>query len=313
MDIQRLKRIANKKEPDCVRKEEKVEQTWREKEQCHESENTAIVSPAPPPEEASTHIDQPNPANTTLLSDIMQGNTQTKEGKNINPEMRSSPKNKQKNNVPALKPSTIVAASEKSVNTKNDKQVYKFSHVVVETSIKLSNDNPFQEFIVTLQNLLKNGQLVNLLFAFSPIKIGGLEKKIHEWSGIPINMTLLSAHFKILSNGHNPFEKQKVWGKGNNKNKEEFCDPVLHFTMAIATDTDPEELITRVIHEWHRMGGVRFQIKELQTFESETILLLFNIFTATNKKSLLTELHEILTAAQSQIQEQDPTEFWWGL
>ena len=25
------------------------------------------------------------------------------------------------------------------------------------------------------------------------------------------------------------------------------------------------------------------------------------------------ELHEILTAAQSQIQEQDPTEFWWGL
>ncbi len=24
----------------------------------------------------------------------------------------------------------------------------------------------------------------------------------------------------------NPFEKQKVWGKGNNKNKEEFCNPM---------------------------------------------------------------------------------------
>ncbi len=78
-------------------------------------------------------------------------------------------------------------------------------------------------------------------------------------------------------------------------------NPVVYFTMAIATDTDPEELISRIIHEWHRMGGVHLQIRELQTFESETILLLFNIFTATNKKILLAELHEILTAAQSQI------------
>ncbi len=69
--------------------------------------------------------------------------------------------------------------------------------------------------------------------------------------------------------------------------------------MGIATDTDPEELIWRVVHEWHRMGEFQLQIKELQTFESETILLLFNIFTATNEKILLAELHEILTAAQS--------------
>jgi hypothetical protein len=126
-------------------------------------------------------------------------------------------------------------------------------------------------------------------------------------------MTLLDAHFKISSNGHNSFEKQKVWGKGSNKNKEEFHDPVVYFTMAIATDTDPEELILCVVHKWHRMGRVCLQIKEVQTFESEIILLLFNIFTAPNKKIILMELHEILTAAQSQVQEQDPTEFWRGL
>jgi hypothetical protein len=220
---------------------------------------------------------------------MMQGNTETKEGENIDQEMRSPPKT-----------TTTVAAPEKSLHTKNDKHVYKFSRLVVEASIKLSNDNPFQDFIVALQNLLKNGQLVDPLFAFSPIKIGGLEKKIHEWSGIPINMTLLGTHFKISSNVHNPFEKQKGWGKGNNKNKEEFCDPVVYFMMAIAMGTDPEELISKVIHEWQRMGGVCLQIKELQTFESKTILLLFNIFTATNKKILLAELQEIFTAAQSQ-------------
>jgi hypothetical protein len=102
---------------------------------------------------------------------------------------------------------------------------------------------------------------------------------------------------------------RRFWVKGSSKNKEEFRDPVVYFTMVIATDTNHEELIMRVVHEWHRKGGVCLQIKELQTFESETILLLFNIFTATNKKILHADLHEILTAAQSQIQEHNPTEF----
>jgi hypothetical protein len=174
----------------------------------------AIVSPAQPPEEATMHIGQPNPSITTLLSDMMQGNTASEEGENIDPETRSPPKNKQKNNAPALKPSTLTTAvSEKSIHTKNDKHEYKYSRVVVKASIKLLNDNPFQEFILALQNLLKNGQLVDPLFAFGPFKIGGSEKKIHEWSDIPINMTLLGAHFKISSNGRNHFEKQKVLGK----------------------------------------------------------------------------------------------------
>ncbi len=68
-----------------------------------------------------------------------------------------------------------------------------------------------------------------------------------------------------------------------------------------------------MVQEWHRISGVRLQIKELQIFESESILLLFNIFTTTNKKILLVELHEILTAAKSQIQRHDPTEFWWSV
>jgi hypothetical protein len=87
---------------------------------------------------------------------------------------------------------------------------------------------------------------------------------------------------------------------------------VVYFTFAIATDYSPKDLILRVIQEWHRMGGAHLQIKELQTFGSETILSLFNIFTSTNKKILPAEHQEILTATQSLIQEQDPTEFWWS-
>jgi hypothetical protein len=48
-------------------------------------------------------------------------------------------------------------------------------------------------------------------------------------------------------------------------------DPVIYFMMTIATDTDTGDLISQVVREWHRVGGVCLQIKELQTFESETI------------------------------------------
>ena len=50
-------------------------------------------------------------------------------------------------------------------------------------------------------------------------------------------MTMLGAHFKISSNEKNPFEKQKEWRKAK-KDKEEFRDPIIYLTLAIATDKD---------------------------------------------------------------------------
>jgi hypothetical protein len=41
---------------------------------------------------------------------MMQDNTKTEEGENINPETKSPSKNNQKNNAPALKPPKTVAA-----------------------------------------------------------------------------------------------------------------------------------------------------------------------------------------------------------
>ena len=168
-----------------------------------------------------------------------------------------------------------------------------------------------QEFIVALQELMKNGQMVDKNFAFCPINDASGDKKINDLSGIPTNMTLLSGHFKILySRGRNPFEKQKVF-KNNKEVKGEFKNPSIYFLMLIATDEDPEELLARIIHEWHRRGGITLRVKELQSFESKTILCLFNVLTATNKKTILTEFRQILVKAQEQAQELDATEFFW--
>jgi hypothetical protein len=60
-------------------------------------------------------------------------------------------------------------------------------------------------------------------------------------------------------------------------------------------------------------GGILLRIKELQSFESETILAFYNIFTATPKKYILQEFRTILQEAQETTQELDPTNFFWPM
>jgi hypothetical protein len=203
MEEQHLGCIAKKKERDCLRKIEEDARKQCKDEEQREKEEAAIVLPAQPPEKESMDVDhQPSPGINALLSNMMQGTNEDEERENINLETRSHQKNKQRNDGPSSKPSAAAsAAPKKSAHTKLDKHIHKFPRVVVEGFIKLSDTNPFQEFVVGLQNLLKNGQLVDPFFTFCPINTGGLEKKIHESSGIPINMTMLGAHFKISSNG----------------------------------------------------------------------------------------------------------------
>jgi hypothetical protein len=116
-----------------------------------------------------------------------------------------------------------------------------------------------QDFIVKLQELLKNGQFIDKIFAFCPIDPDGMDKKICETSGIPTNITMLGTHFKISSNGKNLFKKLKRWGKAK-KDKEEFCDPIVDFSQAMAMDKNPNDLLLRIIHgvaapRWHPPPG----------------------------------------------------------
>jgi hypothetical protein len=126
-------------------------------------------------------------------------------------------------------------------------------------------------------------------------------------------MTMLGVHFKISSNGKNPFEKQKAWGNKTKKDKEEFRDLIVYFSFVIATDEDPGELLARIIHEWQHCSGILLRIKELQSFESETVLPLFSICTAVPRKFILDKFLTILVQAQSFAQEVDFTKFNWDV
>jgi hypothetical protein len=218
-------------------------------------ENVAAAV-SPNPTDSDTMGDEvPDPAINSHLTEMKQGIEGGAEG-GKDRESCSPPKQKKKASKTTPSAKTTNAPGKKA-HTIIDTHAHKFPWTILDRAIELKDANPFQEYTVALQNLLKNGQLVDPHFAFFPIKANGGDKKIHEQSGIPVNMTMLGAHFKISSgNGKNPFDKQKIWGKGANKNKDEYKNPVVRFTMAIATDVEPEEVVSRVVYEWHRIGGV---------------------------------------------------------
>jgi hypothetical protein len=248
------------------------------------------------------------------LVSMMQGGMEVETSEEGKRDGSQSPlKNKQKKTYVETTAAAPPAVKVKNVSTSFDSHIHKHQRVMVEASIKLTGANPTQEFIVNIQKLLKNGQLVDKSFTFSPVKSDRRDKTIHKTLGVPTNMTMLGAHFKISSNGKNPFEKQKVWGNKTKKDKEEFRDPIVYFSFAIAMDEEPKELLARIIHKWQRRGGILLRIKELQSFKSEMALSLFNICTAVPKKFILDKFLTILAQAQSFAQEVDFTKFNWDV
>jgi hypothetical protein len=316
MEEQRLKRFQKKKERDKQQKREETEWKWT-KDVANAAEK-ALEATTISPEGAPTH--RPDPTVTTsILLLLNQGltleemsNSTTAPQSQADAKLRSPVKKKQ---FTGDGESSATAKSIKPTRIKLadfiDLYKHKHPHVIIEAGISLTQDNPFQEFIGNLQQHLKNGQLEDPKFAFCPVNMDSKDKKIFDHTGIPINMTMLGAHVKILNFGRNPFMKQKTRGKGTSKGKEETKDPMVYFTMVIATDSDLHDVISHISHKWNRLGGTRLMIKDLQTVDSELIVALFNVLTMNNKDTVKSELHKILVDAQERVQETDSLDFIW--
>ena len=315
LEAERQKRQAAKQLRSEEHKKEEEERKRREddKRRAATAEWPALSTQAVSPEGDMDLELTASVTNQSLLS-LMNGDPSGSTDSD-DKEERSPVKNKPRKLGTTSTDATTTTLTLKSSLKAGSAESYVHAHprTLIEASIQIKGDAPVQEFIVSLQELLKNGQLVDKSFAFCSVKEDGRAKKIRDNSGIPTNMTLLSAYFKISgTKGRNPFEKQKVY-KNNKEVKGELRDPTIYFSFAVATDEDPEELIARVSHEWHRRGGNLLKVKELQTFESETILCLFNVFTSTPKKTILFEFQEILEEALVMASELEPAEFHFDL
>jgi hypothetical protein len=69
--------------------------------------------------------------------------------------------------------------------------------------------------------------------------------------------------------------------------------------MVVSSEVEPKEIIDHVTHEWARLNGTRLQVKDLQFVDSETVVSIFKVSTATNKEVIHAELKRILLNAQA--------------
>ncbi len=78
-----------------------------------------------------------------------------------------------------------------------------------------------------------------------------MEKNISSKGEISPNMTKLGTHIKNSGNSK-VFNKKKVWGdQGNDRKsrknkKEDFCDPVVWFSMVVSSEVQPQKIIDQI-------------------------------------------------------------------
>ncbi len=246
MEADRIKRLQEKKKQDQQHKEDKERRKKEEDEARRAAEATNASSSSNNTPLANAVSPSTSPMDIEPPDNLHTGTNLGKRDSN-NPEsdLPSLPKQKQKRTKPDAPAATTSLRSVLKDPNKDKCQInshaFKHKRVILEASIKLSDNNPFSEFITHLQDLLKNGQLVDPNFSLSPIKADGKDNLVHDPTTVPTNMTLLGAYVNISRSFHNSFEKQKVVSKssGSSKKKEEFNDPIVYFSFAAAMDENP--------------------------------------------------------------------------
>ena len=157
---------------------------------------------------------------------------------------------------------------------------------------------------------MTNGKYLNPHMAFTPLKhsINIMKPKlILREDDVPVNFTHLGQY--VYTSGNRIFEKKKNWKAAPRKtapqrdqeqrDKSFLKDPVVYFTIAIATDVLPQTLINGIKTEWETHGGGKLQVKYLQTQESKVVLALYYIYTGTPYNIILKTIQMILRDASS--------------
>ena len=192
------------------------------------------------------------------------------------------------------------------------KTVHKYDHprTYVEAAITLTKEDKPKEFIAAIKSLLANGKILDPHFTLAPLKRDTTTKTpklITAEDDVPVNFTHLGQY--AYTSGNRIFEKKKDWkgdksskkvGHRDNAAKEDiFHDPIVYFTLAIATDIQPRNLINGIRTEWEANGGGKLQVKDLQSQESKVVLALYYVFTGTPYSIILKTINSILRDATS--------------
>ena len=217
-------------------------------------------------------------------------------------------KKKSRNTSSSLKSITRYSTSAFSLTQKVHEHTY--AKTFIEAAITLKSEDKPKEFIAAIKLLMTNGKYLDPHMAFTPLKhsINIMKPKlILREDDVPVNFTHLGQY--VYTSGNRIFEKKKNWKAAPRKtapqreqeqrDKSFLKDPVVYFTIAIATDVLPQTLINGIKTEWETHGGGKLQVKDLQTQESKVVLALYYIYTGTPYNIILKTIQMILRDASS--------------
>jgi hypothetical protein len=180
---------------------------------------------------------------------------------------------------------------------------YKREHVTA--SKILTTDDKYLELALSCRGFMNEARKVDATFVLEPVDPKNAEGRVEKPAQLPINYTDLTATIKVSEGAK--FEKSKPWGnkkKWRVVDEDGMEDPEVYFAFAFSCDVDPDDLIERVIHEWRRQGGNRLELSELECFESETAIVIYNLLHDGNTSTLLKEARRFLNAAKKAEEEE---------
>jgi hypothetical protein len=178
----------------------------------------------------------------------------------------------------------------------------------VEAAITLKLEDKPYEFIATIKLLLTNDKFLDTNFALALLKHDTKTTKpklILMEDNAPLKFTHLGQY--AFTSRNRIFEKEENW-KGDNPKQpyqdqesrdDSLSNPVVYFTIAIATDILPRTLISGIKMKWEMHGGGKLLVKDLQLQESKGVLALYYVYTGTPYSIILKTLQNIMRDATS--------------
>jgi hypothetical protein len=118
-------------------------------------------------------------------------------------------------------------------------------------------------------------------------------------------MTALGGHIKISEKSVLTFQKKStfVMGKKKGVGKLNYAD-LVYFTFAMSCDVAPGDLMTGIMVEWMRVGGVGLYRKEIQAFNTFLLFVILMLCINVLVHTLVAEFCKLMGEAMRMLEEE---------
>jgi hypothetical protein len=117
---------------------------------------------------------------------------------------------------------------------------------------------------------------------------------------VPTNITALGGYVKLSEQSIKTFQKKSAGLTGAKAKKKGtgmtggVNQDVVYFTFAISCDVLPTNLVSWIIVEWMRAGGIHLYRKEIQAFNTYLPFVIFYLYNGTSVHAILAEICRLM-------------------